>query len=203
MKKVLRSSERRVSNRPKKYKPTTKPKCGAITRGTDVTNGTGGDGHPCRRVAGHGTDHLGSGRCKYHAGSTPRKHGLYSKVVPLTMKQSYQAALTSGDPKSMLEHIALIDSVILPGALKRGEKAPKHAGETDPLMLQMMAIDTKSKVLKRMHDLEDSQKIKFTEAELKMLVMEIVSIIAEFVNADTLRKITARFGARASLLEAH
>jgi hypothetical protein len=102
----------------------------------------------------------------------------------------------------MREHLALLDGVIIPGALKRGEKAPKHAGETDPLMLQMMAIDTKSKVLKRMHDMEDSQKIKFTEAELELLVVEIVSIIAEYVNADTLRKITARFGSRAARLEA-
>ena len=203
MKKVLRSSERRVSNRPKKYKPTTKPKCGAITRGTDVTNGTGGDGHPCRRVAGHGTDHLGTGRCKYHAGSTPRKHGLYSKVVPLTMKQSYLAALASDDLKSMWEHLALLDGVILSGALKRGEKAPKHAGETDPLMVQLLAIEAKSKLVHRLHKMEDSQKITFTEAELKMLTMELVSIIAEFVDANTLGKIAARFGVRALVSEAH
>jgi hypothetical protein len=66
-----------------------------------------------------------------------------------------------------------------------------------------MAIDTKSKVLKRIHDMEDSQKIKFTEAELELFVVEIITIIAEFVDAVTLRKITARFVACAALSETH
>ena len=175
---------------------STKPKCGAKTRA--------GGGHPCRRMAGHGTAYLGKGRCKYHGGASPIKHGLYSKVVPKEMKaRSYLAALADQDHRSMREPIALLDGVILPGALKRGEKAPKHAGETDPLMLQMMAIEAKSKLVHRLHQMEDSQKIKFTEAGLKLLVGELVSIIAEFVDAQTLRKIAARFGARAALSKVH
>ena len=39
--------------------------CGAKTRA----------GHPCKRPAGAGTDHLGAGRCKLHGGATPIKHG--------------------------------------------------------------------------------------------------------------------------------
>jgi hypothetical protein len=154
-------------------------------------------------MAGHGTNHLGQGKCKYHGGCSPIKHGLYSTVVPVAWRASFRAALEAPDPKSLLEHIALIDGVILPGALKRGEKVPKHAGEIDPMDLQLRAIDTKSKVVKRVHDMEDGQKIKFTKAELEQLIMEIVAIIAEFVNADTLRKIAARFGARAALSEVH
>lgn len=151
---------------------------------------------------GEGTNHLGQGRCKFHGGASPIKHGLYSKIVPQEYKESYQAALASADPKSMLEYIALLDGVILPGALERGTKAPRHAGETDPLMLQMMAIDTKSKLVHRLHKMEDAQKIRFTEVELELFVVEIITIIAEFVDASTLRKITARFGARSAPLEA-
>ncbi len=110
------------------------------------------------------------GKCKYHGGCTPIKHGLYSTVVPVAWQASFQAALEAPDPKSMLEHIALIDGVILPGALKRGEKAPRHAGETDPLMVQLAAIDTKSKVLKRLSDIENRGKIKLSQSELKRLV---------------------------------
>jgi hypothetical protein len=174
---------------------TTKPKCGAITRGTDMRTGKVADGHPCLRVAGHGTDHLGSGRCKFHAGISGRiTHGLYSKVIPVVRRESYQAALTAEDPKSMHEHIALLDGVILPGALKRGESAPTHEGQPDPLMVQMQAIDIKSKVLKRLADTEQSRKIAFTQAELSMLIMQIVTIIAEYVDAKTLQKIAARIG---------
>ncbi|MEM7048894.1 MAG: HGGxSTG domain-containing protein [Acidobacteriota bacterium] len=50
---------------------TVKPKCGAKTRA----------GTPCQQVAGWGTDHEGSGRCKLHGGAKPIKHGRYSKVA--------------------------------------------------------------------------------------------------------------------------
>ena len=58
-----------------------KAKCGAKTR----------QGHPCKLPAGFGTDHLGSGRCKYHGGASkgaPKKnknaerHGFFSKYLP-------------------------------------------------------------------------------------------------------------------------
>jgi hypothetical protein len=174
---------------------TTKPKCGGQTRGNDPITGGPGDKHPCRRVAGHGTDHLGTGRCMYHGGCSPTKHGLYSKVVKAKRQVSYQAALAAEDPKSMLEHIALIDGVILPGALERGEKAPIHPGQPDPLQVQLQAIDIRSKVVKWMNDMEQSKKISFTKSELKLLVMQLVTIVAEYVDAQTLRKISARIGA--------
>lgn len=37
------------------------PRCGAKTR----------PGHPCRKPAGWGTDHVGTGNCKLHFGATP------------------------------------------------------------------------------------------------------------------------------------
>ena len=81
------------------------------------------------------TNHLGTGRCKYHGGSTPIKHGLYAKVVPAAMQEIYRAALENQDPTSMREQIALIDGVILPGALKRGTTRPGKPGVPDPLVV--------------------------------------------------------------------
>lgn len=173
---------------------STKPRCGAVTRGTDVTRGKFRDGHPCLRVAGHGTNHLGSGRCKYHGGSSPIRHGLYSKVVPNEMKASYLAALADQDPRSMREHLALLDGVILPAALARGENQPLIAGQSDPLQIQLQAIETRSKVVRRLAAIEQSGKIAFTPAELRMLIVQIVSVVAEFVDATTLKKIATRIG---------
>lgn len=34
----------------------------------------------CKLRAGHDTDHPGVGRCKFHGGATPVKHGYYSKI---------------------------------------------------------------------------------------------------------------------------
>lgn len=60
------------------------PKCGAKTQ----------TGEPCKLTAGHGTDHFGEGRCKFHGGKTPdrvkfkeknkaaEKHGFYTKHLP-------------------------------------------------------------------------------------------------------------------------
>jgi hypothetical protein len=112
------------------------------------------------------------------------------------MTASYVAALADPNLSSMREHLALLDGVIIPGALARGEKAPKHAGEIDPLMVQMKAIDTKSKVVKRLHDMEEGTKIRFSEQELRLLVEQMVAIVAEFVDGPTLRKIATRLGVR-------
>jgi hypothetical protein len=173
---------------------STKPRCGAITRGTDATRGKVCDGHPCLRMAGHGTDHLGSGKCLYHGGATPRKHGLFSRVVPKDMTASYVAVLADPNLNSMREQLALLDGVIIPGALKRGEKAPTHAGEIDPLRLQLQAIDVKSKIVKRLADTEQNRKIAFTPDELRRLIVGLVAVVAEFVDADMLRKISTRIG---------
>jgi hypothetical protein len=44
--------------------------CGAKTRA----------GTPCRQKRGWRTSHPGQGRCHLHGGSTPIRHGLYSKI---------------------------------------------------------------------------------------------------------------------------
>src|SRR4051812_17466685 len=44
--------------------------CGARTK----------NGELCQNIAGKGTDHVGEGKCRSHGGSTPIKHGIYSKV---------------------------------------------------------------------------------------------------------------------------
>lgn len=112
------------------------------------------------------------------------------------MKASYLTALADPNPNSMREHLALLDGVILPAALKRGIESPGE-GETDPLDTQMRAIETKSKLVKRLHMMEDNQKIKFTEAGLELLIIELVTIIAEYIDASTLQEISTRLGVRA------
>lgn len=46
----------------------------------------------CSRVAGHATDHKGTGRCKYHAGraTKPATHGRYSRVGKQRLQQTYE-----------------------------------------------------------------------------------------------------------------
>src|SRR6185436_9879546 len=99
------------------------------------------------------------------------------------------AALEAPDPKAMLEHIAVIDGFVLPAAIARGTQRPNIPGVPDPLETLLMAIDTKSKILKRMADIEDRGKNKMTKKEMAQFVGEIVGIVSEYVDAATLRKI--------------
>lgn len=63
--------------RPKGAKTAYDPDkhCGAKT--SDKTN----DGSPCTHVKGYGTAHVGVGRCRFHGGATPIKHGRYSQLA--------------------------------------------------------------------------------------------------------------------------
>jgi hypothetical protein len=65
---------------------TPLPRCGAKTRR--------GDRHPCRLAAGHGTDHVGYGNCRYHTGNTTpgRVHGEREKIAALTRHAIGEAA---------------------------------------------------------------------------------------------------------------
>lgn len=61
----------------KRHKPYTSqeagPFCGAKRRGRPDDT--------CKQPAGYKTDHPGRGRCKYHGGMTPIKHGRYSTIM--------------------------------------------------------------------------------------------------------------------------
>jgi hypothetical protein len=64
--------------------------CGALSKSTQK---------PCQNIAGKGTDHVGEGRCRFHGGATPIKHGLYSKVRRTRLGQ--RMAEIENDPELM------------------------------------------------------------------------------------------------------
>jgi hypothetical protein len=73
-----------------------KPKCGARKRQ--------GDGC-CRRPAGWGTDHPGTGRCKLHGGATR------SNRAAAIEEQARQAVITYGLPRDISPTEALLEEV--------------------------------------------------------------------------------------------
>ena len=74
-------------------------KCGAKKR-----QGKG----KCTRPAGWGTDHAGQGRCKLHGGSTPIKHGRYSKITRPALQERIQRFEADPDPTNLLPEVALL-----------------------------------------------------------------------------------------------
>lgn len=85
------------------YKKKVYEKCGAKNRNNGLCN------HP----AGWGTDHLGTGRCKYHGGKTPKgqknalKHGAYENMaIKRLVKKSVDGELVPDVPEQ--EHFKQI-----------------------------------------------------------------------------------------------
>lgn len=76
---------------------TGKPKCGAAKRQ--------GDGSPCKKPAGWGTDHPGSGKCRLHGGKTKthRVAGVEAKAAA--------AVRTYGLPRDVSPTEALLEEV--------------------------------------------------------------------------------------------
>jgi hypothetical protein len=79
------------------------PICGALSRSTK---------QPCRNMAGKGTDHVGQGRCKYHGGATPIKHGAYSKVARHKLRQLMDEITRRGDVLELHSEAVLLKALL-------------------------------------------------------------------------------------------
>lgn len=86
-----------VENPPKPPKPT-KPRCGAKTRA----------GGTCQLAAGFRTDHPGEGRCRFHGGATPVKHGRYSSIKRPRIKQLLEEYEKDPEPMNLLPEVKLL-----------------------------------------------------------------------------------------------
>jgi hypothetical protein len=64
----------------------------------------------CRQVAGFGTSHVGTGRCKYHGGSSggrPIVTGMYSRELTSTLHQEVERIATDPNFLSLVEELAV------------------------------------------------------------------------------------------------
>lgn len=89
-------------------KPTTRegreklPTCGATTRA----------GTPCQRAAGHGTDHVGQGRCRLHGGAAPVKHGRYATINRPRIRDLIEVYRADPDPLNVLPEVELLRALV-------------------------------------------------------------------------------------------
>ena len=122
-------------------------KCGAKTRA----------GTPCTQRAGWGTDHVGHGRCKLHAGSVPRKHGRYSKIPSTAVREII----------AELEYIGFLykDKIVPLSIIKRKpgfllEPSSRFARSIDLVAQKILSIQIPStpKLYEKNEDLNELQK---------------------------------------------
>jgi hypothetical protein len=78
-----------------------------------------GEPRACRNLAGWGTDHSGTGRCKYHAGIVLKgaehpsyKDGSYSKYLPKDMVGGYLSFMRDPKRLSLDSEMALVRTLV-------------------------------------------------------------------------------------------
>lgn len=70
-------------------------------------------GSACKRPAGAGTDHVGTGRCKLHGGGKHIKHGRYSKITRPRLRELLDDFDADPDPLDLLPEIKLLRALVL------------------------------------------------------------------------------------------
>jgi len=69
-------------------------------------------GGACRNPAGKGTDHLGSGKCRNHGGSTPITTGRYSLVKRDDLRSLAEQYEKGPDPLNLLPDLAMCRAIL-------------------------------------------------------------------------------------------
>ena len=86
-----------MERRPGRTTHGSRPMCAALARQT---------GKPCGKVAGYGTDHLGSGNCKFHGGRNVIKHGRYSTMKREALRELIAQHEADPDPLNIFPELA-------------------------------------------------------------------------------------------------
>ena len=68
--------------------------------------------HYCRRRAGHGTGHMGMGRCRYHGGNSVVQHGMTSRYHQVAIADMIAKHQADPDPLNLLPELATLRALL-------------------------------------------------------------------------------------------
>lgn len=164
----------------------------------------------CRLHAGFGTNHKGSGKCKFHGGraGAPIKHGLYSDALAQhpTLQSLYEEYQVRGETvKGLGEETTLLKMFVAQliqqlndGKETAGMDAPTRdrlrGQQIDTMERVINAIDKLRKLVESTHHIESEAKMLMTFENLSSLCWQLLKIIGEEVkDAELQKKIFKRF----------
>lgn len=128
-----------------------------------------GEGY-CKRKAGWGTDHLGQGRCKFHGGSSPVRHGRYARYLSTDLGDEIDRLMEDPDPLDMEEELATA-RVLLGRALDNDDLSEPQ---------RMGLVGEVSKIVKRIEDVRAANAVSLPE--LTRLMTEMGRVVAYHVD---------------------
>lgn len=168
------------------------PRCGAKNR----------KGGTCSLTAGHGTEHLGIGRCKFHGGAAPQAQAAGKRE--LQRRAAAAAVVTYGLSREVDPHTALLEELYrTAGAVaylasivrlleqhELKQKAPAKGGvflEAPAVWLQLYAEerDRLTRVAKTCVDVGiEERRVKLAEEQGALLVQVIRGVLTELGVID-------------------
>jgi len=152
----------------------------------------------CRAKAGWGTDHFGQGRCKFHRGRTPIKHGRYSKVKREQLGDLIAQMEADPDPLNVLSELAVARALLrdwidrhadlcdalIQWNLELGDfERPKRIPDIHEVMPLLEGI---SKAVKRIEDVRSSNAI--SRPDLARLMHELARVVEHHVPDEETRR---------------
>lgn len=141
--------------------------CGAKTRA----------GTPCKKPAGWGTNHKGTGKCKLHGGATPIKHGLYSKYTSHRLADMIDKLSDDDELLNLRKTIALQQSLIL----NILDKVEAGQLELNPKLSKTLCDigDKLGKNIERRQKVEEGEKYILQVEEVQQMMNQVVVILRE------------------------
>lgn len=145
------------------------------------------DGTPCRNRAGYKTDHPGEGRCHLHGGSTPVKHGLYSKLDRYELGDRIQELRENPQLTNLRDQIA-VQTAMVERYLK--EIADQETVDADTLKAVNRAVDLLSRNVHRMRKIEDGKALN--PQEVDVFLTQIVQVVRDEAGEETAQRVGKR-----------
>ena len=142
----------------------------------------------CKQPAGFGTDHVGSGRCKYHGGASkgrPVETGLYARQVPEEYEDELRNFLEDEKIGDLKNEIALMRVFIS----KQFERLSRGEIEMDECMERIgYLVEKVRRLVGSLNKAEQSLNINVTYNDVKKFMADFTAVLKEIINDETIAR---------------
>lgn len=135
----------------------------------------------CSQRAGYGTDHAGTGNCKYHWGNLPPRMIKYQKFLKGELRQRYNEI-------SQLDDLALMDLRpelrLLRTLLTSTVQAYQQTQSARAMDLTLRILDNISNTIDRIDKIQSRQTL--TASTAKMMFWRAVQVAKQFIPIESI-----------------